>query len=130
MANRNGAKNKIGKEQECAVIAQLSIGATLNDCADYIGVTRKSLFNKRRNNPAFAAKVMQATASGKIHHINKIGSAKEWQASAWLLERKFPTEFGRKDNVRTDGRLKVVVEYVDNSKTEAPASPRFTETSN
>jgi hypothetical protein len=43
--------------------------------------------------------IKRAEAGFKAFHINNItkSSRKEWTASAWLLERKFPKEFGRID---------------------------------
>lgn len=46
--------------------------------------------------------VKKGKASFKAYHVNNImtaakKSAQYWTASAWLLERKFPDEFGRSD---------------------------------
>jgi len=38
--------------------------------------------------------------------IKKVGKAKPWQAAAWMLERKFGAEFGRRDKHEIRGELK------------------------
>lgn len=45
----------------------------------------------------------------KAYHIDQIAKAsknpKHWTASAWLLERKYNDEFGRKDKLHVKGNL-------------------------
>jgi hypothetical protein len=38
--------------------------------------------------------------------ITKAASDGSWQASAWILERRHPEEFGRKDKLELDGKMK------------------------
>ncbi len=42
--------------------------------------------------------IKKAEAKFRAYHISNINSAakKEWQASAWMLERRYPNEFGRR----------------------------------
>ena len=50
----------------------------------------------------FFHKVKKASADFRAYHMLKIreaGDSGTWQASAWLLERCYPEEFGRSINV-------------------------------
>lgn len=49
----------------------------------------------------FRGRVQRAEAMAKIQLISAVrrASATEWKPAAWLLERKWPEEFGRRDHV-------------------------------
>ena len=44
---------------------------------------------------------------GKLQNIKKIREDGSWQSAAWLLERQYPGEFGRREKVNIDGSLNV-----------------------
>ena len=64
----------------------------------------------------------RAQAAFKAYHIQNITKAakKSWQASAWMLERMYPKEFGRIDRQiallgdagKEDGMLNEILEYL------------------
>lgn len=129
MAKR-GPKPKITPEVEREILACLTVGASLNDAADYVEIHRANLNRRMANDPKFAKGVDRAIAKGKLHHLNKVGKAEPWQSSAWMLERKWGSEWGRKDQVTSDGTIRVIVEYVDNNTPKIAPAARFAETSN
>lgn len=43
--------------------------------------------------------IKKAEIECKMFHLKKVVAAKHWTASAWMLERKWPEEFGRKITV-------------------------------
>ena len=47
----------------------------------------------------FIESVKKAIALFQSHHVRKIHNEKHWTASAWLLERRFPETWGRKDKL-------------------------------
>ena len=52
---------------------------------------------------AFLARLEKAEAEGAVEalrHIREAGSKGAWQAWAWMLERRFPRSFGRRDRDR------------------------------
>lgn len=89
------------------VVAVIAMGGSLVDAADYVGVCRDALFKRMRSHPELRERVDQAAAQGKLRLIAKVGSSSSWQASAWMLERKFAAEFGRKSQLdigNSDGK--------------------------
>ncbi len=40
---------------------------------------------------------------GKFQNIKKIREDSSWQSAAWLLERQYPGEFGRRENIKHTG---------------------------
>ena len=70
--------------------------------------------------------IKTAEASFKKHHVGNIGMAADngvWQASAWLLERKYPEEYGRREkiemNMKLDELVKVLGSVEADEETEA-----------
>lgn len=55
-----------------------------------------------------------------IDQVSSVGKSGYWQASAWLLERKFPEKYGKKDTVKHEYEIKlmtfqkVVLDVIDN----------------
>lgn len=109
-----GPKPKIGPEEEKQIHAVLAMGGSLNDAADYLGIARSTLNDRMASDEEFRKGVDRSTAQGKIRLIQKVGKADAWQAAAWMLERKWGTEFGRKVDVTSGGdAIKILVEYAD-----------------
>jgi len=71
--------------------------------------------------------VEKAESRAESRYVTIIAQAAEenWQAAAWMLERKYPERWGRKDKVDLsadkDG-FKVVVEYIDKGKQDGNES--------
>lgn len=91
-----GPKLKIDADAERRIVAIVSAGGSLNDAADCIGVDRKTVSNRMRGDAEFSHRVKKAVAEGKIRLLEKIGKSREWKAAAWMLERKWGAEFGKK----------------------------------
>ena len=60
----------------------------------------------------FFGAVKRAEEQFKAHNIAIIQQAaiKQWQAAAWLLERKYPEEFGRREKIEISNKLDELVE--------------------
>ena len=56
----------------------------------------------------FKQKIDKCVADNVINSLVHIqdASEKQWQAAAWLLERRHPTEYGRKDSIQADVQSK------------------------
>lgn len=108
---KRGPKPKIGEKERIEAIAIISAGGSLNDAADVIGIARDTINVALREDPKFRRGIDRAAAKGKLRLIKKVGIAKPWQAAAWMLERKFGAEFGKKVDVSHEGGMKVEVIY-------------------
>jgi hypothetical protein len=49
-------------------------------------------------------KALAESETALVAHINRAGD-KSWQAHAWLLERRFPERWGRKDRLEHTGKI-------------------------
>lgn len=52
----------------------------------------------------FTDTVKRAIATSKLKLLNDINQDPDWRAKAWILERRFPDEFGRRDRVIIEER--------------------------
>jgi transposase len=80
------------------ILGALRLGASYQAAAAAGGIGQ-STFNLWRNEePAFAAECEEARGIMEIRNLKRIDDAasKNWQASAWILERRRPEEYGRR----------------------------------
>jgi hypothetical protein len=93
------------------VYACLGVGASQKDAAEYVGVPVSVIRARRRNDPEFARGLRKAIHQGKVHHLTKISKSSAWQASAWVLERRWRKQFAR--NEPGDERAPEPIEVYD-----------------
>lgn len=98
MAKR-GPKPKVTDEVKKQIYAILAIGGSVDDAAGYLGIDVSTIYRATKEDDKFAKGVVRSMKSGKLKLIEKMGKATAWQAAAWMLERKYGAEFGRKDTV-------------------------------
>jgi len=85
-------------------------GLDIKDAARLCNVSDYQL-GLLRSDPDFEQLIEYCMANCEHEHLNNINSAGElgqWQASAWMLERKFPDKYGKKDTVRHEYELKML----------------------
>lgn len=100
---KRGPKPKIGDIERKRIFKELRDGASLKDAADVIGCDITTIFRLRQTDPKFAQGVRKAVKDGKMTCIRRIKRSKDWRASAWLLERRWGSEFGRRDRLEHTG---------------------------
>ena len=86
------------------ILDVISGGMTDKDACLYSGISRQSFYKKIREESDFSDMVKKAQVEFKKKHLEIIADAGErsWQASAWLLERKFKPEFSRNGEIAVD----------------------------
>lgn len=76
----------------------IRLGASYGDACGFAGISI-SIFNEwRREHPDFRAEIESAEGAGRVQLIAKIQKAAtdgNWQAAAWMLERRDPENYGR-----------------------------------
>lgn len=84
-------------------------GIEIEDAAKLCGLSPMQL-GTLRSDPEFEEFVDFHSVKCEQIHLNNIKEAGElgqWQASAWMLERKFPDKYGKKDTVRHEYEVKL-----------------------
>jgi len=98
-----GRPCKLTPKVSADLCAALQAGATLRIAADFAGIGERTLFAwLASTKPEFMQlqqDVKAATARGDVGAlavIQKAAKGGNWQAAAWLLERRHPGEYGRR----------------------------------
>lgn len=75
----------------------LKMGATYDLAAGYGGITYETFNTWRDAKPEFSDAVKAAEAEAAVGWLRKIEAASDesWQAAAWKLERRYPSDYGR-----------------------------------
>lgn len=76
----------------------LTCGATLKLAAAAAGVSDDTLARWRKRYPELQDEIDQAEATGAVAALATIRQAAQggtWQAAAWILERRYPSDYGR-----------------------------------
>lgn len=98
MTKKKGRPSKFTKPRKERIIKAISAGCTYEMAADYAGISRTTLWgwlrkgedSKNKSYCTFLNEVKRAEIEGAMVHLGTItqASAKDWKASAWMLERR------------------------------------------
>jgi hypothetical protein len=101
---RTGRPSKRTPEVEAHIIEGLQKGYTKAAAAGAAGIGYSTLNEWEHAFPEFAEAVQKAEGRAKARLIDKVNAAKSWQASAWMLERRWPAEFARRESLEMTGK--------------------------
>jgi hypothetical protein len=82
-------------EKLCTAVRQ---GMTYALAAAYAGIHYDTLNEWRRSKAEFSEALTRAEAEGALANLARVEQAAEagdWRASAWLLERRYPHDYGK-----------------------------------
>ena len=96
------------------LLASLRAGATLKMAALAAGIDRVTLWRwikrgkkaKSGKYRAFLRELIQASAMGGVRNVTCISraAARDWRAAAWMLERRYPRDYGKREKVELTGK--------------------------
>lgn len=98
-----GALSKMTPARAVAIVGALRQGVSRDAAAGVAGVNYNTLWRWMLADPEMTAVVEEAEAISEHMYVGVIESSAKtgtWQAAAWMLERKWPKKYGRRD--RTD----------------------------
>ena len=80
------------------ILAILAVGCTRQTAADYVGCHPSTIKRETERDEPFAAEIRRRETSAEIGFVRNIQDAAQkgqnWRAAAWLLERRYPDNFG------------------------------------
>lgn len=93
----------IKKKEICAILA---VGCDRKTAAAYVGCAVSTIYRTAHRDGKFAADLRYAESRCEVLHIKNINNASEknWRASAWALERRFPHQYGSRRAGTVSGR--------------------------
>ena len=97
-------KTKLTDELSKKICAFIASGATNEDACKLTGIGESSFYDWIKRFPEFSEAVKKASVDFKRAHILKIAMDESWQSSAWLLERRFPEEYGKRIPLELTGK--------------------------
>jgi hypothetical protein len=90
--------DEIKRAEVCALLA---CGCSRETAAGYVGSTVEDLDQAASRDADFAAQIVRAESNAELSHVRNVHNAgndvKNWRASVWMLERRFPERFGKRD---------------------------------
>ena len=110
MAKRTPTGRSVGRPTKCtpktvkAIVDALSIGATRKLACEVVGLDNSTFCDWLNQKPEFAKIVSEAEGLAGMRALRNIQRVAlgtkdqpgQWTASAWLLERTRPAEYGRR----------------------------------
>jgi hypothetical protein len=104
-------KSKLTPELIGQIETSLQSHTSINATCDLVGITRETFFKWMREGESakggikadFTDTVKKARAMSRVMLVNQISKDPSWQAKAWILERQFPEEFGRRQLIAHAG---------------------------
>lgn len=103
-----GRPRKIGPPEMQLCVEFLELGMSRKDCARKLAIDYRTFARTVKREPAFAHRLREAELEGKRFHLDVLKKSKDWRASAFYLERKYPKEFARTElhKVKHGGTIK------------------------
>ena len=107
---RRGRKGDRTPQVRAALIKALKAGATKRLACQYAGISETMFYRWLGEDEDFQMEVEQASSRCAVDALEKIvgaANAGTWQAAAWMLERRWPHDYGRQVR-EVEGTLGVV----------------------
>lgn len=104
----------ISDDQTERFLIGLRRGMTVKAAAGFAGFNRASIYRRIQDDASLATEVEKAIDSGEAYHTNVVFEAaeKNWQASAWWLERRMYSDYARRDKVEMSIDLRTVANRI------------------
>jgi len=133
------AKFELNPDIQKRICDAIRIGTTRNIAAEYAGVCERTFYRwiergksaKSGKYKEFCQALKRAEAEGVVNNLSRIQNAGigkikndrgewekfegQWQALAWILERRHPKEYGKQVSL-TDDTSKQIADAIENLK--------------
>jgi len=100
------AKTKLNKKTQAVIVKALKNCLTIKDACDLAGITKSTFFHWMEQGEAgkkpykdFSDTIKRAEPETKEALVGDIRKDKHWTSKAWILERRWPNDWGRKDRL-------------------------------
>lgn len=107
---------KLTDATQARFLEALELGLPYELCSEYAGISATTFYdwmNRGKAEPGSrhaefsdAVKAAQgASAASAMARIREASDNGQWQAAAWILERRFPQHFGRRQQIEHAGTI-------------------------
>lgn len=108
-----GRPSKLTKSREKTLLESIKIGMPIMESCQLAGISKTTYYNwkekaeeNRKEYVDFLDSLKKAEITAQKNLIKIISLDKSWQSKAWILERRWPNAWGRKDKVDVGGEIK------------------------
>ncbi len=99
-----------------ALVEAIETGLSIESACKLVGIHR-STFYEWRERPEISSQIDRALAVAEAALLGSIREAGrgDWRASAWILERRYPESWSRRDTSRVEatGHLALILRNLD-----------------
>jgi hypothetical protein len=100
--NGNGKKDLV----KAKLSRYLCLGLSLKEACKCANVTN-TMLGVLQTDPDFQNFIEACEAKNKADNLESIKNAGQWSANAWILERVYPDQFGKKDLIKHEYTIKL-----------------------
>lgn len=104
--SKGGRPKAITPEIEEAILRTIRLGLHAERAAQAHGVSPRTLRRHRKANPGFVLSIKEAEAAAESGMLGRIfmHMDKHWQSIAWMLERRWPERWAKKEQIQVSTR--------------------------
>jgi hypothetical protein len=116
-----GRKTKLEDDIQQRLVTAIERGLSIEDACVYAGITKKTYYNwinkntdeikdeaERKKFLHFLHNIKKAQSECQMYCLDFIMKDKSWQSKAWVLERRFPDRWAKKDMTINENNEKVI----------------------
>ena len=81
------------------ICEHVSKGIPMRQAAQALGISESTFHRWRRDKEEFSEMIGQAIGVSESRLITEISSCEDWRAKAWILERRFPDRWSKREQI-------------------------------
>lgn len=94
-----GRQTKYTPERVQRLLSAIRAGNTRRAACAYAGISDETLARWQRAHVDFVDALTRAEAESEVQLVDQVRQADDWHAKAWILERRWPDAWGKRDKV-------------------------------
>jgi transposase len=116
-----GRKTLLYSESKDRLLDAITKGLTINDACEYAGISEQTYYNwlnkdvssikneeDKKKYLEFLESLKKAQSECQMYCLDFLMKDKSWQSKAWVLERRFPDRWAKKDMTINENNEKVI----------------------
>ncbi|MBX7164822.1 MAG: hypothetical protein K1X74_00615 [Pirellulales bacterium] len=103
---KTGRRPVLDEAKQSAICAIVAMGCSRQTAAQYVGCAVATIRKTALRDARFADKLRKSEHGWELKQLTNIQAAAErsWQAAAWLLERRLPETYSKRDPKQVNGQ--------------------------
>lgn len=98
------------QQRRDAILEALAAGNHVETACRMAGISKSAFYAWVHADPDFENAVNEAIARSEAELLRRIRDDASWQSKAWILERRWPERWGRRDRLESDAKIRIVAD--------------------